>query len=94
MEYCSRCMAPEPLNQTVYGNHLCDDCWDEYINSEQGKVEYFILITNGAESISAFDADALGEIVVSWKNNKHLINLDEDEIEEIEAAAFKLGILE
>lgn len=37
MEYCSRCMAPEPLNQTAYGNHLCDDCWDEYINSEQGK---------------------------------------------------------
>lgn len=93
MEYCSRCMEPCPLNQTLYGEPLCEDCWDEYIESEQGKIEYFVLIANGAEDIRAFDADHLGEIISSWNKNKYNIILDEDEIEELEEIAFHIGLL-
>lgn len=93
MEYCSKCMKPRFI-KNAYGETLCEECWEEYLTTEQGKVEHFIYLVEGKGRVKSYDADALGEIVVSWKNNKHLINLDEDEIEEIEAAAFKLGILE
>ena len=38
---CDKCQIPS-FNRllNVYGALLCEECWDEYINTPAGKVEY------------------------------------------------------
>lgn len=93
MEFCTRCMSPEPLNQTAYGNPLCDECWDEYLDSNQGKVEYFLNIVRGQEDVRSFDADFLFTVIRSWNAYKNLLDLSEAEIAEYEEIAFHIGLL-
>ena len=93
---CSECMTKVgalEYTENVYGDVLCDDCWDEYINSDRGKIEYFVSIVNDEEDIRAFDADMLGAIAVSWKRNKHRTEFSKETIERFEKKATEVGLL-
>lgn len=92
MKFCLECNKPNPEFKNAYGENLCEDCWDEYINSDRGKVEYFLNITNGNAKLCNFDADFLGTVVISWKEHKHLLDLSEEEIAEAEEIAMHLQI--
>jgi hypothetical protein len=93
---CSECwkkVGELDFTTNVYGDILCDDCWDDYINSDRGKVEYFVAVVKDEEDIRAFDADALGEIAASWKRNKHRTDFSKETIELFEKKATELGLL-
>jgi hypothetical protein len=57
----------------VYGELLCEDCWDEYICTPRGKVEYLIGINNGDYSASEFDDEFLKELAKTWDEYKEVV---------------------
>ncbi len=89
---CENCQASNKLLLvTKRGKTLCDNCYD--LELELSKAECFIEIMLGKESIEAFDADTLGEIICSWKRHKNSLDLSALEILEIEEIATRLGLL-
>lgn len=79
--------------KTAYGDWLCEDCWDEYVCSDAGKVEYLIGICHGFLPLKEFDADFLGEVAISYRQNRDKLNLSAEQLTEIEQKAVALGIL-
>jgi hypothetical protein len=79
--------------KTAYGDWLCEDCWDEYILTEAGLLEYLIGICYGDYPMSDFDADFLGRVVMSWIHNSNNLDLTVEQREEIFLKARELKLL-
>lgn len=94
MKSCSKC-TQKTLNifTTAYSEHLCEDCWDDYLWTDFGKVEYFIGICHGDYPLSDFDADFLGHVVTQWYINKETLSLSKKEILQIETIAKNIGLI-
>lgn len=94
MSYCDHCnKSKQVLRKTAYGELLCIDCWNEYLCTDAGMIEYFIGIIREEYTISSFDADFLGELSRSWYKNKTDTTLKDTEIYFIETAAKHKGLL-
>ena len=94
MKYCDNCFENhDELLKTAYGNYFCMDCWDEYINSDAGAVEYFIGICTGDYPVEEFDAEFLGEATKSFLENKTDLDLEPFQLLELEDKARELGLL-
>lgn len=78
---------------TVFGEERCSDCYEDYLMTDKGKVEYFVEIVRGNSSISNFDADFLGWISVCWTKYRDELAMTLAEIHAIEEKAINLGIL-
>ena len=94
MERCIKC-GKEISNPfiTAYGERRCEDCWDDYLMTDKGKVEYLIGICRGDYPMSDFDADFLGHVAVCWNTYKEKLNISIQQIIAIEEKAEQLGIL-
>ena len=79
---------------TAYGELLCPDCYDDYLFTDEGKVEYVIGIVSGDYPMDYFDADFLGEIGAQWNKHKKYFELSSDVIEDIEKRARFIGLLD
>ena len=79
--------------KTAYGDWLCEDCWDDYICTEAGMLEYLIGICRGDYPVDEFDADFLGAVAKSYRINYNLLDLTAEQLTEIEQKAMALGIL-
>jgi hypothetical protein len=79
--------------RTAYGDLLCEDCWDDYICTDAGRLEYLIGICYGDLPMSEFDADFLGSVAKSWKEHSQALALTPSQRLVIEDKAIKLGIL-
>ena len=79
--------------KTAYGDYLCEDCWDDYICSEVGMLEYFIGICRGDYPTSEFDADFLYEAVKSYRINYEKLDFTAEQLTELEHKAKELGLL-
>lgn len=91
---CSKCdKALGEYLVTAYGEVCCEDCWDDYLMTDRGKVEYIIGICRGDYPMSDFDADFLGWISSCWKTHRDEINLKLSDLYEIETKARALGLL-
>lgn len=91
---CTNCGKTEgELLKTAYGDRLCEDCWDEYILTEAGLLEYLIGICNGDYPMSDFDADFLGRVIMSWIQNSNNLDLTPAQREEIFIKARELKLL-
>lgn len=55
---------------TVYGDTLCEDCWDEYICTDRGSIEYFMNIAKDEIPAGEFDADFLCRVMKNWELQK------------------------
>ena len=95
MECCAKCLNNnhKELLKTAYGFWLCEDCWDEYILSDAGLLEYLIGICNGDYPMSDFDADFLGRVMMSWICNSNKLALSVEQREEIFLKARELKLL-
>jgi hypothetical protein len=94
MGYCANCDTQhKELLKTAYGDFICEDCWDEYINTDTGRLEYLIGICRGDYPASDFDAEFLGEVARSWSINYSMLNLTPQERFELEEKARELGLL-
>lgn len=77
MNTCEKCnKTTYNLLETVYGEILCEDCWDEYINTERGLVEYFGNIICEEAKMTDFDADFLCSVIASWNKYKYILPID------------------
>lgn len=79
--------------KTAYGDFLCEDCWDDYICSDTGRLEYLIGICSGELPVEEFDADFLYEVAKSWMINYSMLDLTPQQRYDIEQKAKELGIL-
>ena len=79
--------------KTAYGDFLCEDCWDDYINTETGRLEYLIAICNGDCPIDEFDAEFLGEVAKSYMINYDKLDYTPQQRFELEEKARELGLL-
>lgn len=77
----------------VYSETLCEDCWDDYLMTDRGKVEYFIGIVKGDLPITDYDADFLGHVSACWKEHKNQLNHSSSDMAYYEERAKKLGLL-
>lgn len=94
MGYCTKCDTHHrELLKTAYGDYICVDCWDEYINTDAGMLEYLIGICNDDYPMSDFDADFLGAVSVSYQRNNNKLDFTEEQRLELEDKAHKLGLL-
>ena len=94
MNYCANCgFQSEETFRTVYGDYICEDCWDDYICSDEGKVEYLIGICYGGLPIDEFDADFLGLVVQSYLDHKEELDFEPAQLLELEDKAMELGLL-
>lgn len=58
---------------TAYGEPICTDCWDSYICTPEGKLEYLIGICLGDYPATEFDNEFLLEVVASWNEHKEQV---------------------
>lgn len=94
MGYCANCDTHhKELLKTAYGDFLCVDCWDEYINTDTGRLEYLIGICNGDYPVDEFDADFLGEVAKSYRIHYAMLDLTPSQRLELENKARALGLL-
>lgn len=77
---------------TAYGELLCPDCYDDYLFTDEGKVEYIIGIVRGDYPMDYFDADFLGNAVTQWNKNKKYFELPTEAIADIESKAEIIGL--
>lgn len=92
---CDKCLKPsESRLQTVYGSLLCEDCWDDYLFTDEGKVEYIVGIIRGDYPMEYFDADFLGHCAVQWQKHKGQFNISDEGIAHIEHRAKCLGLMQ
>ena len=95
MERCCKCgkLLDEVLI-TAYGEKRCENCWDDYLMTDMGKVEYFVGICREDYPMSDFDADFLGWVSSCWNKYRDHLHFSENKIRGIEAKARELGLLD
>ena len=96
MNCCTNCYRPEDeceLLKTTYGDMLCEDCWDDYICSDAGKLEYFIGFCREDYHPDEFDADFVYDAVKSYRINYDQLELTDKQRLELEEKAKELGLL-
>jgi DNA-directed RNA polymerase subunit RPC12/RpoP len=94
MERCAKCGKElRTFSRTAYGENRCLDCFDDYLMTDKGKVEYLIGIVKGELDIKDYDADFLGHVAVCWNKYKEQLNISVQEIITLEEQAEVLGIL-
>lgn len=97
MKHCAKCgkdLSKETsFVETAYGETRCEYCYDDYLMTDRGKVEYLIGITMGELDINDYDADFLGHVSVCWNKYKGELAISQRLIKEVEEKARALGIL-
>ena len=94
MSYCAECgFRHEELLRTAYGDLLCEDCWDDYICSDAGKLEYFIGFCREDYHPDEFDADFVYDTVKSWLQNRQDLDFTPQERFKLEEKARELKLL-
>lgn len=94
MSYCANCgFRHEDLLKTAYGDLLCEDCWDDYICTDVGRLEYFIGFCREDYHPDEFDADFVYEAVKSYQINYDKLDLTAEQLTELEQKAKELGLL-
>ena len=81
------------FSRTAFGTFVCDPCWNDYLESEKGKVELFLGICSGKYFITDFSEELLNEIIISWRKYRSQLSLFKGELNSIEAMAICIGLL-
>ena len=79
---------------TAYGVMLCGECHDDYLMTDEGKVEYLISIAVGECPMSDYDADFLGHVASCWRKYRDQFAMSAAEIQLVEATAIRMGLLD
>lgn len=91
---CDKCFAPS-FNRLLnaFGALLCEDCWDEYISTPEGKVEYLIGIAKAEYPATEFDEGFLRFAAIQWQKNRSQLDMSDEEIADIENKLKQIKIL-
>ena len=89
---CSGCGTETSLHKNAYGLYLCTDCWNRYLTTMTGQVEYVIGLASGEYKITTFSDSDRVSIVRAWSLYKDQLGKTEEELLAIEEAAKKAGL--
>ena len=91
---CDNCgRYTEEKLTSVYGVQMCEECWDDYLFTDEGRVEFIYSIVMGDCQLSDFDADFLAEASAQWQKNRDQFDMSVAELKLIEGQAKSLGLL-
>lgn len=91
---CTNCGKTQgEFFKTAYGDLLCENCWDDYICTETGRLEYFIGFCREDYHPDEFDADFVCEVVKSYRINYEKLDFTTEQRTELENKAKELGLL-
>jgi hypothetical protein len=95
MKNCEKCgkALSRGSFKTAYGEYRCENCWDDHLMTDKGKVEYFIGLCNRDYDMSEFDADFICHIIVCWLKYRDKLALTNAQIAQYEKIARELGLL-
>jgi phage FluMu protein Com len=94
MERCEKCgKILGEYFKTAYGEKRCANCYDDYLMTDKGKVEYLIGIVKGDFPMEHYDADFLGWVAACWKKYRDELPMSNKVLAEIEVQAAYLGLL-
>lgn len=94
MAICSNCgKKTYDVLETAYGEVRCEDCWDDYLMTDSGKVEYFLGIVRGDYSMSDFDADFLCHVSACWRKYRWYVHVSARDLRDLEDKAIQMGLL-
>lgn len=86
---CTNCgCESEELTANAFGEKLCDDCWDNFINSERGLVDAYEQIAAGETFLLDASADPYAkeeEIAKAWNKYRKELVYPAAKCEKIEA---------
>lgn len=92
---CAKCGKEiHVAHTTAYGELLCAECHDDYLMTDEGKVEYLFSIAVGECPASDYDADFLGHVAECWKKYRDRFAMSESELRLVEATAISMGLLD
>lgn len=95
--FCDRCDICNKLDNelllSMYGALLCGNCWDNYLRTPEGKVEYIFGIVNDYHPKEEFDEDFLVFAAFQWHKNRQYFDISDEELTYVEARAKVLGLL-
>ena len=80
---CGRVIEAEAEPDTflnAYGVLMCEECYDEYLFTDEGKVEVIIGIATGENNPAEFDADYLGDCICKWTRFRDQLDISDEEI--------------
>lgn len=85
---CTACGAvADYLTSNIFGENLCDDCWDEFISTERGLVDLYELVAKGNPRLlgtyNAHDREA--EVSAAWNKYRKDFKYPKEKIARIEA---------
>lgn len=91
---CEECGKETDLDKNAYNKYLCQDCWDEYIHTGTGFVEYAIGLSSGIYKIGAFNDTDKSAIIAAWQANRgNLEKLTDEDKSKIETDCENLGLV-
>lgn len=91
---CDKCGKPlGEYFRTAYGESRCSNCYDDYLMTDRGKVEYLLGILKGELSMDDFDADFLAHVSVCWKKYRSEFIMPFCDLKTFEEKAIILGLL-
>lgn len=91
---CAKCgNAADKVLFTIYGEPRCERCFDDYLMTDKGKVEYMINLVTGEIPMEEFDADFLGHVAVCWNKYRDELPISNKNLAEIETQAVYMGLL-
>lgn len=67
---CDACNEKPFKVLTAYGEHLCTECNDKYLDSEKGKLELFIRLAIDNANASSYTPQEVYDAAMSWSNHR------------------------
>lgn len=89
---CDCCKSEAVLYKNAYGQYLCTDCWNDYLTSDRGQVEYMIGVASGEYKRSSFSNEDCTAIQLAWFAYQDELGKTAEELSLIEAAARDAGM--
>lgn len=96
MVRCRKCGKPleaDAIFTNAYDEIRCEYCYDDYLMTDRGKVEYFLGICKGDFPMDHYDADFLGHIATCWKKYRNELYIPAKVLADIEIHAACIGLL-
>ena len=91
---CAKCgKETANLTMTAYGDYRCEHCYDDYLMTDRGKVEYLLGIVFGEFPVDDYDADFLGHVATCWNKYRNELMISASGRTFIEYNASVMGLL-
>lgn len=83
-EVCDELVDYSKNITNIFGEEMCEDCFDDFLDTDRGYAEIFFHHCEGFSKGDFADADDVNNMIVNWNKYKHELDFSEEEIEQYE----------